>query len=80
MMADLLISSHKPSPVWVLSLLSLLSENLQQGHRSSSSKSERSGVGRRGGDGALGGIFMFVGGGGSGLASMQAVVQFRADM
>lgn len=56
--------------------LSLLSEDLQQDQRSSSPKSDKSGVGRRGGDGALGGTLIS----GIGLPTRQAAVQFRADM
>ena len=43
---------------------------------SSSPKSDKSGVGRRGGNGALGGTMVS----GSGLAVTQAAVQLRADM
>ena len=52
---------------------------MQQDHESSSSISGSSGVGRRGGDGALGGTPMFIGGGG-GLVLTQAAVQLRADI
>lgn len=56
---DAPISSHVLLTLWLQRLLSILREDQddpQQDQRSSPSGSDRSGVGSRGGDGALGGI------------------------
>ena len=64
-------------------LLSLLKEDRldsQQDQRPSSSSSDRSGVGSRGGDGAFGGAFKCASGLALALALMQSTVQLTVDI
>ena len=68
------ISLHTSRRLFVV--LSLLSDVAQQDHISSSSSSDKSGVGKRGGDGAGGGALAST----FGLVLVQLVVQLTADM
>ena len=80
-MDDAPISFHILSALRWPRLLSLLREDRvdsQQDQRSSSSTSDRSGVGSRGGDGAFGSTFK--GASGLALALMQSTVQLTVDI